>query len=87
MRSLAADTLGADLLVTDNESSVAIEVELTTKAPRRLQHLIRSWCRSPHIERVLYVVPSGSTERAVKRAIERVIAEDRVEVLRLSELS
>src|SRR5215207_7268649 len=35
-----------DLLVTDNGSSVAIEVELTPKAPRRLEHLVRSWRRS-----------------------------------------
>src|SRR5215211_5193167 len=76
-----------DLLLTDDGSSVPIEVELTTKAPRRLQHLMRCWCRSRHIERVLYVVPSGSTERAVRRAIDRVLGEDRLEVIQLEEVA
>ena len=46
-----------DLLVTDNESSVAIEVELTLKAPRRLEHIVRCWRRARHLERVLLCCP------------------------------
>ena len=75
-----------DLLVTDNGSPVAIEVELTPKAPRRLEQLVRAWRRARHVDQVLYVVPSGPTERAVRRAIDRKAARERVEVLELDSL-
>ena len=70
-----------DFLVTENGSSVAIEVELTPKAPRRLEQLVRAWRRARHVERVLYVVPSGPTERAVRRAIQNKRAEERVHLV------
>ena len=72
-----------DLLVTDNGSSIAIEVELTPKAPRRLEHLVRCWRRARHLDRVLYVVPAGPTQRALERAIAATHAEERVFVREL----
>lgn len=76
-----------DLLIAHDRSRIALEVELSPKAPRRLEHLVRSWCRARDLERVLYVVPPGPTKRAVLRARERAHAEEHVEVLDLAGLS
>jgi hypothetical protein len=35
-----------DLAVRDDGRTIAIEVELTPKAPRRLERLVRSWPRA-----------------------------------------
>lgn len=72
-----------DLLLADNGRKMAIEVELTAKAPRRLEHIVRSWRRARHLERVLYVVPAGPTQRAVERAVAATHAEERVIVREL----
>jgi hypothetical protein len=47
---------------------LAIEVELTIKAPRRLAEICRAWARSRHVEGALYIAP-----REVRRALERAI--------------
>jgi hypothetical protein len=75
-----------DLLVTDNGSPIAIEVELTPKAPRRLEAIVRGFRRARHLERTIYVVGDGSTRRAVERAVEKVRAGERVVVHDLSDL-
>ncbi len=67
-----------DLLVTDNGSPIAIEVELTPKAPRRLEHIVRAWRRARHLDHVLYVVPAGPVQRAVERAVTATNAQQRV---------
>lgn len=51
---------------------LAVEVELTIKAPRRLAEICRAWARSRRIEGVLYLAPD-----AVGRALERAIASTR----------
>jgi hypothetical protein len=48
---------------------VAIEVELTVKAPRRLTEICRAWARSRHVEGVVYMAPP-----TVRRAVERAVA-------------
>lgn len=73
-----------DLLVADSDHRVAIEVELSIKAPRRLQHLVRSWRRARHVDRVVYLVATGSPRRAVERAVRSAHAEERVEVVDLA---
>ena len=72
-----------DLLVSSGDQRLSIEVELTPKAPRRLQHLVRSWRRARHVDRVIYLVATGPPYRAVQRAVRSVHAEERVEVLDL----
>jgi hypothetical protein len=47
---------------------VAVEVELTIKAPRRLAEICRAWTRSRHLDGVLYLAPPA-VERALDRAI------------------
>jgi hypothetical protein len=59
---------------------VAVEVELTIKAPRRLTEICRAWARCRGIAGVLYVAPP-SVARALSRAIARAQAHERIAVL------
>jgi hypothetical protein len=67
-----------DLAVLADQGTIAIEVELTPKAPRRLQGLIRAWRRtiaSGVVAEVHYHCAPGQTRRALERAVARVKAE------------
>lgn len=64
---------------------VAVEVELTLKAPRRLEAICRAWARCREVAGVLYLT-SGRVHAAVERAIERSGAEDTVVALPLERL-
>lgn len=63
----------ADLAVMVEEGTIAIEVELSAKAPTRLRNILFAWRRA-HAEQVIsaiyYFCAPGTTMRAVKRAIE-----------------
>jgi hypothetical protein len=61
---------------------VAVEVELTAKAPARLAEICRAWARCPHVAGVLYLaaVPAFAP---VARAIRAVGAEERITLLGL----
>lgn len=59
---------------------VAVEIELTTKAPRRLTAICRAWARCRGIAGVLYVAPP-SVARALGRAIARAQAEEQIAVV------
>jgi len=90
-RPLASASLGvsgegerfhrADLAVLRGDSVVAVEVELTPKAPRRLEQIVRAWRRARSIESIRYYVPAGATSRAVERAIARTHGEERVRMI------
>lgn len=90
-RPLASASLGdsgegerfhrADLAVLRGDGVIAVEVELTPKAPRRLEQIVRAWRRARTIESVRYYVPPGATSRAVERAIARTHAEERVRMI------
>ena len=75
-----------DLVVRDDGRTIAIEVELTPKAPRRLQTIVRAWRRARHVDHALYLVPPGPTQRAVERAVEATHAQERVQVVDLSRM-
>jgi hypothetical protein len=67
-----------DLAVLTKESAIAIEVELTPKAPRRLYHLIRAWrfaVAEGTVKEVYYLCAPGQTRAAVERAVAKVRAE------------
>jgi hypothetical protein len=64
---------------------VAVEVELTVKAPRRLAEICRAWARARHVAGVLYLAPP-SVEAALERAIEKVQAAERIVVAPLGAL-
>lgn len=65
------------------ERPIAIEVELSPKAPRRLEQIIEAWAWAEHVERVIYLCAPGETMRGVERAIERTYAEERVAIAEL----
>ncbi|MGN6816055.1 MAG: hypothetical protein ACTHK3_08220 [Solirubrobacterales bacterium] len=69
-----------DLALTINERPVAVEVELSPKAPRRLEAIIRAWRRASWVGGVLYLCEPGATSRGVERAARAARAEERVEV-------
>jgi len=69
----------ADLAIRlDTNELHAIEVELTPKAPRRLEEIIRGWRRFPGVDAVVYFCREGKAQRGVERAIKRVRAEESV---------
>jgi hypothetical protein len=61
---------------------VAVEVELTVKAPRRLAEICRAWARCRCVAGVLYLAPL-EVQRALERAIDKAEAGDRIAVLGL----
>jgi DNA-binding MarR family transcriptional regulator len=64
---------------------VAVEVELTIKAPARLTSICRAWARSRDVAGVLYLAPADVV-RALQRAVDRAHAEERVVILGLEAL-
>jgi hypothetical protein len=61
---------------------VAVEVELSVKASRRLAAICRGYARARHIDHVYYFAPSA-VARAVGRAVAETRSEDRITVLPL----
>ena len=86
-RPLASARLGEralhrpDLALLGEERVVAVEVELTPKAPRRLEQIVRAWRRASWVTEVRYYCAPGATRRAVQRAIAKTHAEEKVRVL------
>ncbi|MGZ4331763.1 MAG: hypothetical protein ACXVFN_13570 [Solirubrobacteraceae bacterium] len=64
---------------------IPIEVELTIKAPRRLEAICRAWGRCRLVDEVRYYAPAH-VARAVRRAADKVRASDVIEVRSLDEL-
>ena len=64
---------------------VAVEVELTVKAPRRLTDICRAWARCRTVAGVLYIAPP-EVGRALERAIARAHAHERIVVVGLDAL-
>jgi len=63
---------------------LAVEIELSIKAPRRLAAICRGWARARHVSHVYYLAESAPA-RAVSRAIAETRAEDRITVLPLAD--
>jgi hypothetical protein len=64
---------------------VAVEVELTIKAPARLATICLAWARCRHLAGVIYVAPAD-VARAVRRAAQRANAQERIAVVELDAL-
>lgn len=76
-----------DLALIGRDNRVlAIEVELSIKAPRRLQTICRAYARARHLAHVYYLA-TPSVARAVLRAVVEVRAEDRVAVMALEDIA
>ncbi len=73
-----------DLVLWPGETAaglpVAVEVELTIKAPRRLTDICRAWARCRTVAGVLYIAPL-EVGRALERAIARAHAHERIVVV------
>lgn len=69
-----------DLAVVADGSTVAVEVELTAKAPRRLEAIVKAWRRARWVDGARYYVPEGATRSGVERAVVRMNATERVDV-------
>lgn len=68
-----------DLVVRTASSAVAVEVELTLKAPSRLQQILRNWHRNRSVESVLYYA-SDSVTPYLTRSIKSLRLEEFVHV-------
>jgi hypothetical protein len=64
---------------------LAIEVELTVKAPRRLRAIVRGWARCRRVAAVVYYA-TPTVARAVERAVAEERAADVVRVLPLDDV-
>jgi hypothetical protein len=62
--------------------ATAIEVELTVKAPERLERICRAWARLGSVGGVIYVAPD-SVRRPLERAIDRARARERIAIVPL----
>jgi hypothetical protein len=69
-----------DLVVRAEAGLIAVEVELTPKAPRRLAQIIRAWRGADGVAEVRYHCAPGATRRAVEKAIAKTYSSDRVRV-------
>lgn len=69
----------------DQNAPIAVEVELTIKAPRRLAEICSAWARSRHVGGVLYLAPPA-VEHALARAIASAHASERIVVVPLDSL-
>jgi hypothetical protein len=69
----------------DGGLPVAVEVELTIKAPRRLAGICLAWSRARNVAGVVYLAPP-EVQRALQRAVEAVRGGDRIVVIPLGTL-
>lgn len=72
-----------DLAVRSDGHWVAVEVELTPKAPERLAAIVRAWRRARWVAAVRYYVRPGTTSPGLARAVRATHSEERVEVREL----
>jgi hypothetical protein len=75
-----------DLVCLGDGLPVAIEVELTVKAPERLGRIVRGWARSRVVAGAVYHAAPAAM-RAVERAIDAELAGERVRVVALRSTS
>lgn len=65
---------------------IAIEVELSIKAPTRIQKICRSWARANHVGHVYYLA-EPRTRESVLRAVDETRTKDRITVLALENVA
>ena len=65
--------------------TLAVEVELSVKAPRRLQRICTAYARARHVDHVYYLAEPAPA-RAVARAIAETRAESRITVFPLADV-
>ena len=73
-----------DLVAVAEGRTLAVEVELSVKAPRRLQRICTAYARARHVGHVYYLAEPAPA-RAVARAVAETRAESRITVLPLAD--
>jgi hypothetical protein len=73
------------LLPRDGGRPLAVEVELTAKAPARLAAICRAWARCPEVAGVLYLTGTTKVAGAVARAAAASAAERRIAIMGLQD--
>jgi hypothetical protein len=74
-----------DLAVRSDGHWLAVEVELTPKAPERLEAIVRAWRRARWVAGVRYYVSPGATSQGLARAVRATHSEARIEVLEIGD--
>lgn len=72
-----------DLIVAAEEGLIAVEVELTPKAPGRLADLLRAWrsaVGSSEFLEVRYLCEPGQTRHLVERVVKKVRCEEFIQI-------
>jgi hypothetical protein len=69
-----------DLAILAGDAVIAVELELSLKAPRRLEAIMRAWRRASHVGEVRYFCDSAGVRRAVERAVTTTYAGEKVRV-------
>lgn len=72
-----------DLAVINPDGVIAIEVELSLKAPRRLEAILRGWRRAGEVKEVRYYCAPGSVTRGLQRAVAKTHTGEKVRILEL----
>ncbi len=70
-----------DLAILGDSGPISVEVELTPKAPRRLEAILRAWRRASWVTEVRYYCAPGPTRRALERAATKTYADQRLRIL------
>lgn len=73
-------------LIGPDDRVLSIEIELSIKAPRRLQAICRGYARARHVSHVYYLATPPAA-RAVARAVAETRSEDRITVLALEDVA
>jgi hypothetical protein len=72
-----------DLAIVNPGEVIAIEVELSLKAPRRLQAILRGWRRADWVREVRYYAAPGPVTRGLERAVAKTHTAEKVQILEL----
>jgi hypothetical protein len=70
-----------DLAIVNADGVVAVEVELSLKAPRRLQAILRGWRRAHWVAEVRYYAAPGPVTRGLERAVAKTHTAEKVRIL------
>jgi hypothetical protein len=72
-------------LIAPSGRVLSIEIELSVKAPRRLQAICRGYARARHVSHVYYLAAPPAA-RALARAVAETRSHERITVLALAEV-
>jgi hypothetical protein len=73
-------------LIASGDRVLSIEIELSVKAPRRLQAICRAYARARHVDHAYYLATPPAA-RAVARAVAETRSQDRITVLALDDVA